>query len=163
MRDYTTLYVGLDIHKETIVAVAMHEESGETLGRKKFSNSPVKLKAYLKSLEKSGIFSRPVATELLKAAPFFPAEEYHQQYTSRQPLRYKLYREASGREQFIREHWKGKSCPIPGLSPSGEKMESPVPGDEALFIGNGKKYDISLQGESLALEPEHRHKLHYRH
>ncbi|MDQ7825865.1 MAG: peptide-methionine (R)-S-oxide reductase MsrB [Candidatus Eremiobacteraeota bacterium] len=85
-----------------------------------------------KGLEKSGIFSRPVATELLKAAPFYPAEEYHQQYTSRQPLRYKLYREASGREQFIREHWKGKSCPIPGLSPSGEKMESPVPGDEAL-------------------------------
>ncbi|RXT06593.1 peptide-methionine (R)-S-oxide reductase [Ammoniphilus sp. CFH 90114] len=57
-------------------------------------------------LQESGRFSKPIATAILPAAPFYPAEEYHQDYHKKNPFRYKLYRQGSGRDNFIKEHWK---------------------------------------------------------
>jgi peptide methionine sulfoxide reductase msrA/msrB len=59
-------------------------------------------------LEKSGRFSRPVMTAILPANPFYPAEEYHQDYDRKNPVRYKLYSSGSGREQFLEKTWKGE-------------------------------------------------------
>jgi peptide methionine sulfoxide reductase msrA/msrB len=59
-----------------------------------------------KQLEESGRFSKPIATKILPADPFYPAEEYHQDYHKKNPIRYKMYRAGSGRDAFIRQHWK---------------------------------------------------------
>ena len=38
-------------------------------------------------LEKQGIFKRPIVTQILPAAPFYRAEDYHQQYFEKQGIR----------------------------------------------------------------------------
>ncbi len=57
-------------------------------------------------LAKSGKFSRPIQTEILKFTGFYPAEEYHQDYYKKNPWRYKLYRKGSGRDNFLLQTWK---------------------------------------------------------
>ncbi|WCK54447.1 peptide-methionine (R)-S-oxide reductase MsrB [Aneurinibacillus sp. Ricciae_BoGa-3] len=61
-----------------------------------------------KELAESGRFSKPIATEILPASAFYPAEEYHQNYHKKNELHYKLYRKGSGREDFIKENWSMK-------------------------------------------------------
>jgi peptide methionine sulfoxide reductase msrA/msrB len=56
-------------------------------------------------LEKSGRFSGPVVTEIVPLTEFYPAEDYHQDYYTKNPLRYKLYRYGSGRDQFLNSTW----------------------------------------------------------
>ena len=51
------------------------------------------------NLEKSGLFSKPVVTAIRKAETFYRAEDYHQDYHSKNPLRYGLYSAASGRKK----------------------------------------------------------------
>jgi methionine-S-sulfoxide reductase len=58
-----------------------------------------------KDLDASGKFSRPVATAIRSAMPFYRAEEYHQNYAEKQPQRYKEYKKYSGREAFIERVW----------------------------------------------------------
>lgn len=50
-------------------------------------------------------FAKPLVTEILPAGPFWPAEEYHQDYSQKNPLRYKYYRWGSGRDQFLDKTW----------------------------------------------------------
>ncbi len=56
-------------------------------------------------LQESGRFDKPIATLILPAAPFYVAEEYHQDYHKKQPFHYKRYREGSGRDAFIHKNW----------------------------------------------------------
>ncbi len=57
------------------------------------------------ALDKSGKFSKPVATHIIKAGEFYPAEEYHQEYYLKNPARYLMYRKGSGREGFLKTMW----------------------------------------------------------
>ncbi|MRR14982.1 MAG: peptide-methionine (R)-S-oxide reductase [Deltaproteobacteria bacterium] len=56
-------------------------------------------------LAASGKFAKPIATEILKLTKFYPAEDYHQDYYKKNPLRYKYYRSGSGRDAFIKKTW----------------------------------------------------------
>ncbi len=67
-----------------------------------------------RQLERSGRFTKPVVTEILPAVVFFAAENYHQDYHKKSSLRYSLYRQGSGRDQFIRQAWGGADKPAPG-------------------------------------------------
>ncbi|TYR79777.1 peptide-methionine (S)-S-oxide reductase MsrA [Priestia megaterium] len=57
-------------------------------------------------LAESGLFSKPIVTQILPAKPFYEAEEYHQGYYKKNSFRYAMYRRGSGRDQFIKENWK---------------------------------------------------------
>ena len=65
----------------------------------------IKSRSFKEELEQSGRFSKPIATKILPAATFYPAEEYHQGYHKKNTFRYELYRKGSGRDAFIKEHW----------------------------------------------------------
>ncbi|HEX9020107.1 MAG TPA: peptide-methionine (S)-S-oxide reductase MsrA [Nitrospirota bacterium] len=58
-----------------------------------------------KKLEESGRFDKPIVTEIRPAGPFYRAEEYHQDYWKKNPLRYKFYRYNSGRDQYLAKTW----------------------------------------------------------
>lgn len=56
-------------------------------------------------LAASGRLAQPIATEILAATPFYPAEDYHQDYHTKNPLRYSYYRHGCGRDQRLKELW----------------------------------------------------------
>jgi peptide-methionine (S)-S-oxide reductase len=53
-------------------------------------------------------FKQPVATEIVAAGPFTRAEDYHQDYYLKNPLRYKFYRFSCGRDTRLEELWGKK-------------------------------------------------------
>ncbi|MEC5422527.1 peptide-methionine (S)-S-oxide reductase MsrA [Virgibacillus sp. C22-A2] len=59
-------------------------------------------------LAASGKFHKPIATEILPAKTFYPAEDKHQDYYKKQSFHYRLYKKGSGREDFITDNWSAK-------------------------------------------------------
>ncbi|EKO3575021.1 peptide-methionine (R)-S-oxide reductase MsrB [Vibrio metschnikovii] len=55
----------------------------------------------IKQVDALGIYQKPLNTELIEYTEFWPAEEYHQDFYKKNPIRYKYYRHASGRDQYL--------------------------------------------------------------
>jgi peptide methionine sulfoxide reductase msrA/msrB len=72
-------------------------------------------------LDRSGRFKKPVVTEIRPLTRFYAAEGYHQDYYKTNSLRYSLYRQGSGRDQFIREAWR----PAEGQAAGGAAYVKP--------------------------------------
>ena len=58
-------------------------------------------------LVRSGRFADPIVTEITQADVFYPAEEYHQNYYQKNPIRYKFYKYGCGRDARLEELWGG--------------------------------------------------------
>jgi peptide-methionine (S)-S-oxide reductase len=65
----------------------------------------------LERLDKSKPFKEPVVTEISMAGAFYVAEDYHQDYYKKNPVRYKYYRNGCGRDARLKELWGG--LPVP--------------------------------------------------
>jgi peptide-methionine (S)-S-oxide reductase len=59
----------------------------------------------LRELERSDRVTREIATEIIELDEFYPAEEYHQNYYRKNPIRYNFYKTACGREARLQEIW----------------------------------------------------------
>jgi len=62
-------------------------------------------RASRESLERTKPFREPIVTEITPAKVFYPAEDYHQDYYKKNPLRYKFYRANCGRDTRLEELW----------------------------------------------------------
>ncbi|PYQ13576.1 MAG: peptide-methionine (S)-S-oxide reductase [Acidobacteria bacterium] len=83
-----------DVGEQYRSAIFYHDEGQRRLAE-----------ASKKELEKSGKLHASIATQIVPASAFYPAEEYHQDYYKKNPLRYKFYRFNCGRDQRLREIW----------------------------------------------------------
>lgn len=57
------------------------------------------------AVEAAAVFDKPLSIVVLPEVPFWPAEEYHQDYGLKNPVRYNFYRNGSGRNDFIKKYW----------------------------------------------------------
>lgn len=57
----------------------------------------------------SGVLGTPVVTQILDAGTFWPAEDYHQDYYKKNPLKYRYYRTACGRDARVKQVWADAS------------------------------------------------------
>jgi peptide methionine sulfoxide reductase msrA/msrB len=78
---------------------------------------------FKEELRISGRFGKPIVTEILPAAEFYPAEEYHQDYEKKNPERYEFYRSHSGRDEFLERAWATKKNQETASDPAGEKWK----------------------------------------
>jgi peptide methionine sulfoxide reductase msrA/msrB len=94
-----------------------------------------------KELEQSGRFDKPIATEIIALETFYPAEDYHQDYYKKNPLRYKFYRSGSGRDQFLERVWG-----------SEEKPEKKAAGNSSGNAKYAKPADAELKAKLTPLQ-----------
>ena len=86
-----------DIGAQYRTAIFYHSEEQKRLAE-----------ASKKELKNTGRFSKEIVTEIVPAIPFYRAEEYHQDYYKKNPLRYKIYRYGSGRDDYLVRKWGKK-------------------------------------------------------
>lgn len=100
-------------------AVFFHNEEEQALAE-----------ASKKKLNESQRYAKPVAIEITPFNAFYKAEDYHQDYYKKNPLRYKYYRYNSGRDQFLEKVW-------------GDELKQGIPlktESAALKTSNGSRY-----------------------
>ncbi len=68
-------------------------------------NQKMRAEKSREELAKSGRFHKPIVTEIVKETSFYKAEDYHQDYYKKNPIRYKYYRYRSGRDQYLAKVW----------------------------------------------------------
>lgn len=90
-----------DVGNQYRTAIYFHNEAQRQLAE-----------AYKAKLEQTKPFEEPIVTEITAASTFYPAEEYHQDYYKKNPLRYHWYRFNCGRDQRLRQLW-GDAAPAP--------------------------------------------------
>jgi len=113
------LYDPVKINYEKLLAVYWHNidptvkdrqfcDSGSQYRSAIFYHSENQRRLAMQSkeaLEKSKSFKDPIVTEISPASEFFSAEEYHQHYYKKNPIRYKYYRNGCGRDKRLQELW----------------------------------------------------------
>ncbi len=75
-------------------------------------------------LSKSGRFDKPIVTEILEFSKFYEAEDYHQDYYKNHSIRYRYYRFASGRDQFLKKVWSNSKS-VEERAPAQKRYSKP--------------------------------------
>lgn len=83
-----------DIGDQYRSAIFAHDDEQEKLAR-----------ASREAIASSGKLEGRIVTEIVKGGEFWPAEEYHQDYYQKNPVRYKYYRYSCGRDRRLAEIW----------------------------------------------------------
>lgn len=83
-----------DRGKEYSTAIFYHNDEQKGLAEKS-----------RQELEAQNVYGKPIVTPILPAPTFYAAEDYHQDYYKKSPIRYKIYRSRSGRDQFLDKIW----------------------------------------------------------
>lgn len=96
-----------------------------------------------KQLIESGRFKQ-IYTEISPAAEFYPAEEYHQDYYIKNPIRYKYYRHSCGRDQTLKKIWGDE--PLKFTDPRGEATRSAMGAPAAGGAGQIRLYSEKTGG-----------------
>lgn len=87
-------------------AMGQFQDRGDNYRPVIFVNSPAQrqlAEASRAELAASGVFNAPIVTTIEDAKPFYPAEEYHQQFYEKNPRRYA--QEHKQRSEFVAKHW----------------------------------------------------------
>ena len=95
-------------------------------------------------LQNSGIFSAPIATAILPLKPFYPAEEYHQDYAKKNVPHYTAYKIGSGRAGFLDKTWKNREQKPGFIKPDKDQLRSQL---------NSCQFDVT---QNSATEPPFR-------
>jgi peptide methionine sulfoxide reductase msrA/msrB len=107
-----------------------------------------------KELAESGIFDKPIVTDILPLGPFYPAEDYHQNYYKRNPIRYHWYRSHSGRDQFTEKIWADR--PMKKKDEMKMKATDPMPmkGDKQASQMEAGKASAAMMHERTYTIPD---------
>jgi methionine-S-sulfoxide reductase len=87
-----------DRGSQYVTAIFYHDEEQKKIAEKSKKN-----------LTDSKLFDKPIATAILPATKFWPAEEYHQKYYLKKTMHYRMYKKGSGREGYIERTWGSTS------------------------------------------------------
>ncbi len=114
----------------------------------------------LRRLRNSKIFDKPIATAILKLDIFYEAEDYHQDYYKKNPVRYKYYRAGSGRDDFIETVWDRvpkDATRVGGKDKDGKMKKYFKPSDDELKgILTPLQYDVTQnEGTEAAFRNEY--------
>ncbi len=105
-------------------AIFYHDETQKQLAEKS-----------KEQLAASGVFHKPIVTEISPLTKFYRAEEYHQDYYKNHSIRYRFYRYGSGRDQFLEKAWKNNEnrFEVSEMNPNTEtQVEYHKPDDATL-------------------------------
>ena len=93
-------------------------------------------------LDRSGRYDKQIVTEITEVTSFYQAEEYHQDFYKKSPLRYKMYRRGSGRDKFLERIW-GKEMETEDSS-NNKKFRKPT-NEELLNKLNPLQYKVTQE------------------
>ncbi len=86
----------------------------------------------IRAVDEMKVFAKPIALALETNARFWPAEEYHQDYYKKNPLKYAYYRKGSGRDAFIEQHWGTPTLSVAQKPPQNSWRTFVKPAEEVL-------------------------------
>lgn len=95
-------------------------------------------------LASSGKFDGAIVTAIIPAKVFYPAEDYHQKYCSRNPERYERYKKGSGRELYIERTW-GKESKKKKVQP---RSFTKPPRDDLRKKLTALQYGVTQEGDT---------------
>jgi peptide methionine sulfoxide reductase msrA/msrB len=93
------------------------------------------------SLDASGIFDKPIVTEIRAFTKFYSAEDYHQDYYKTCPIQYQVYRAGSGRDDFLKAMWGSGKRQLPKITDAPAKPDK----DTLKKTLSSLQYDVTQQ------------------